>query len=246
MTATTVAMRRKRQTYEQDPRRYRIMRWIIIRLMRLLYRYELQGEENVPARGPTILAVNHLHFVDPGAVVPAVSRMIVTLAAEKWEKNVLWGAFLRAAGVVFVRRGEVDREALRGCLAVLNRGGVLAVAPEGTRSRTGTMQRAKAGIAYLAVRTDAIIVPLAFWGTEKLSDWLRLHRPTCHVRVGKPFRLPPSSDKPSNEQLLQWSDDIMVHIGSMMPAAYRGVYAQRIARVEAGQEPMPTFAEVVP
>jgi 1-acyl-sn-glycerol-3-phosphate acyltransferase len=138
--------------------------------------------------------------------------------------------------VIFVRRGEVDREALRASLGVLSSGGVLAVAPEGTRSQTGTLQLAKAGIIYLAQHTDAFILPVAIAGTEQLKGWLRLKRPTCRVVIGKPFKLPPVAGKLTPDQMQDWADQIMVRIGLLLPARYRGVYAERIAAVEAGRE----------
>jgi 1-acyl-sn-glycerol-3-phosphate acyltransferase len=214
---------------------YRLIRWTFARLMHLFYRYQVSGRENIPAEGRVILAVNHLHLCDPGAVMPAISRMVVTLAAEKWENNLVFGSILRAAGVIFVQRGEVDRQALRSCLRVLNEGRMLAVAPEGTRSKTGAMQRAKPGIAYLAMRTDAPILPVAIIGTEKFGQWEKLRRPTCWVIIGRPFRLPQGDSKPSTEQLQELADLIMIRLGLYLPPAYRGVYAAEIASIEAGQ-----------
>lgn len=229
------SIQRARFSYQTSPVVYRILKWIINRLMRIIYRYEVTALSDFPASGPTIIAVNHLHLFDPGAVAPVVPRQIVTLAADKYIKDLLLGTFLRLAGSIFVKRGEVDREALRGCLDVLSKGGVLAIAPEGTRSRTGAMQRAKGGIAYLATRTNATIVPFAIWGIERLSDWKQLRRPTCRVIIGKPFKLPPLPEKASTDQLQEMADLIMLKIGLLLPEKYRGVYAERIAAIEAGK-----------
>jgi 1-acyl-sn-glycerol-3-phosphate acyltransferase len=228
--------RQWRLAYKANPVRYRIMKWIIARLMRLAYHYRVEGQENIPLSGALIIAPNHLHYVDPGAVAPAIPRQIVTLAADKYESHWFFSNFLRLAGVIFVRRGEVDRDALRASLDVLSNGGVLAVAPEGTRSKTGTLQIGKPGIIYLAQRTDAAILPIAIAGTEQLKGWLRLKRPTCHVIIGKPFKLPPVAGKLTPEQMQEWADQIMIHIGLLLPASYRGVYAERVAAVEAGRE----------
>jgi len=235
MTVSASVQRRLRTTYQTSPVVYQVMRWIFTGLMRLIYHYRVTGKENFPASGPVIIAVNHLHLFDPGAVMPVVRRKIVTLAADKWEQNWMLGTLLRLAGVIFVRRGEVDRVALRSCLDVLSSGGVLAVAPEGTRSRTGTLQRGKAGIAYLATRTNAAIVPIAFWGIERLGDWKRLRRPTCNVVVGRPFHLPQPKGKPTTDELQEMADSVMARIAAMLPPSYRGVYAERVAALEAGQ-----------
>lgn len=238
MTASTAARRRLRPPYETSPATYRVLRRIVALIMSLFYRYEVVGAENVPPCGPIIVAVNHLHLFDPFAVAARVERQIVTLAASKWRTNLLVGAFLKYAGTIFVKRGEVDREALRACLDVLSHGKALAVAPEGTRSRTGGLQRGKPGIAYLATRTDAAIVPVAIAGTQRLSDWLHLRRPVCRVVIGRPFHLERPEGKPGTEDLQRMADDIMVRIGVMLPEEYWGAYAERIA-AEVGRTSRP-------
>jgi len=237
MTATTTVKSkgRRRPTYESSPFAYRVMKCVISALMRTLFRYQASGQENFPRSGPVIVAVNHLHLVDPAAAMLAVPRKTVALAANKWRRSPIVRSILQLTGVVFVRRGEVDRRALQDCLAVLGKGGVLGVAPEGTRSKTGGLQRAKAGVAYLAFRSKAPIVPVAFWGTERLRDWTHFKRPTCVATVGCPFRLPKFSRKPATEDLQRLADLIMIRLGLLLPAGYRGVYAERCAAIERGE-----------
>lgn len=222
--------RADRPPYASHPVIYRIMRRIIVILVRIVYRYRVHGHENIPANGSAMLVVNHLHFFDPAVVAAGVSRQIVTMAAEKWRE--LWPVrlFLQGAGVIFVRRGEVDRHALRACIEVLNSGGLLAVAPEGTRSRTGGLQRGKPGVAYLATRTHVPIVPIAFWGVEKVGSWKKLRRPICHMVIGRPFRLPEVTGRMNAEQLQAMTDLIMVEIGKLLPEEYRGVYKEQILK----------------
>jgi 1-acyl-sn-glycerol-3-phosphate acyltransferase len=118
---------------------------------------------------------------------------------------------------------------------VLAKGRVLAVAPEGTRSHTAELQEGKAGVAYLATRIRAPIVPVSHWGVEKLGLWKRLKRPRCRVVIGKPFHLPEFSVRPNTAELQKLADYIMLHIALGLPPAYRGVYAERTAAVEAGE-----------
>jgi len=182
-----------------------------------------------------MIIVNHLHLLDPFAVAPNFTRQIVTLVASKWADKWLMRAFLNAIGVIYIRRGEVDREALRAGLEVLKAGRVLAIAPEGTRSRSGRLQEAKSGAAYLALRTNAVIVPVAYWGIERLREWRPWRRPTCHVVIGKPFRLPLPEGKLSSDDLPARTDLLMIQLGRLLPESYRGAYAERIAAYEAGQ-----------
>ncbi len=220
--------------YEGHPVIYGIMKCIISFLMRLLYRYQVVKLAPFPQSGPVIIVVNHLHLLDPGVIAPVVPRKVVTLAADKWRKRPFSRWFLRAAGVIFVRRGEVDRRALRACLQVLRNGGVLAIAPEGTRSERAGLQRAKGGVAYLAARSGAQIVPIAHTGVEKLDEWKRLRRPTCRVVIGEAFHLPEvAPGELDSEKLQEFADLIMVRLGLLLPKEYRGVYGEQIAAAES-------------
>jgi len=237
MTARTVVRKKVRPSYWASPVGWRVLQAVIAFLVRLVYRYQVTGQENLPKQGPAILAVNHLHLFDPAIVATLLPYQVVTLAAAKWKKHWLIRSILKMAGVIFVKRGAVDRQALRESIEVLENRGVLAIAPEGTRSRAHQLQRGKPGIAYLALRTNAIIVPIAFWGVEKLAEWRRLRRPRCHVVVGRPFRLPQLPGRPSTGQLQELADLVMIQIGRLLPPSYRGYYANRIAAIEAGQRP---------
>ena len=126
---------------------------------------------------------------------------------------------------VWVRRGEVDRQALCEALDVLNSGCVLGIAPEGTRSlSTHALQRGKTGAAYLATRTGVPIVPVGIIGTENLHHNMpRLRRTAVRVVVGKPFHLP--EDQARGQELREYTDLIMQRIADLLPEEYRGVYA---------------------
>jgi len=238
-----MASRKARIPHASHPLVYHSLRLVVGLLMRVVYRYRVRGLHNVPMRGPTIFAVNHLHLFDPAAAGAALPRQVVMLAADKWEHHWFVGRFLRAAGVVFVRRGEVDRQALKASLDVLNAGGALAVAPEGTRSRTGMLQRAKPGIIYLASRTQATIVPVACWGVERLRDWKRLKRPSCTVSIGEPFQLQ-LPVRMTSEQRQEYADLVMIRIAEMLPESYRGVYAGLAAPSRATATTRATVAQV--
>ena len=184
------------------------------------------GTENVPRQGPVILAVNHLNFLDPVFVMRGVSYDYITvLVGEKWAE--IWPVnwIVLSIGGVFVNRGEVDRNALNRCLAALEAGGVVGMAPEGTRSRTGVLQRGKPGVAYLAIKSNAIIQPIGISGSEAITaSWRRLRRPRVLVKLGQPFYLAPVKGKNKTEQLQARSDEIMCHIAELLREDLRGVY----------------------
>jgi len=148
------------------------------------------------------------------------------MAAIEHRSNPLFAPILAASGAIWVRRGEVDRHALRESLAVLKRGEVLGLAPEGTRAgESHALQEGKAGAAYVATRADVTIVPAGIAGTEKIkTSLLRLRRPRVRVAIGEPFHLPESGHVRS-EELHAYTHIIMQHIAELLPEQYRGVYA---------------------
>jgi 1-acyl-sn-glycerol-3-phosphate acyltransferase len=203
----------------------RLVRGFLKFLLGLLSRYEVRGLKNLPDHGPLILAGNHLHVLDLPAIYVALPYRAVVLAAAKYE-GTLRGHFLRSLGAIFVRRGEVDRRALKLCLEVLRGGGVLGMSPEGTRSSTGAMQEARTGIAFLAYRTEARIVPVALTGTELiLSELRRFRRAKVTVTFGKEIRMPPVSGRASRDDLVRGTALFMRELAAMLPERYRGVYA---------------------
>ena len=146
-------------------------------------------------------------------------------AAEKWEKHWFLGPFFRSLDAIFVRRGEVDRKALRQALGVLRGGGVLGLAPEGTRSKTGALQRGRSGAAYMAYRAGVPLLPVVTTGQKQVFASLRrLRRARVRVVYGPPFDPPPVEGKASAREVHDFSQEIMYRLAAMLPPEYRGVY----------------------
>lgn len=197
-----------------------IVRWIFS----IIAQWELVGRENLPPRGPYILVTNHLSAFDPPFVGAALGNPEITVFAAAKYSTGFFGWVLRNAGAIFVRRGQADRAALRQALKVLKSGGILGLAPEGTRSRTRAMVRGKTGVAFLALRTGVPLVPVGVTGTERLADDLKhLRRGRLRVVIGQPFTLP-EPEKRTPEALRELTDLIMARIAELLPEEYRGVY----------------------
>jgi 1-acyl-sn-glycerol-3-phosphate acyltransferase len=214
---------------------YRFVWVVMSALFNVTCRIETVDQSNVPEAGPLIMASNHLHFFDPPLVLAALPyREITVLAAEKWAETWPVSWLLKSIGAIFVHRGEVDREALNKCLAVLVEDGILGLAPEGTRSRTGTMQRAKPGIAYLATKADVPILPIGISGQHQIfTEWKRLRRPRIVVRFGRVFKLQPVHGRQKGEQLQQRSDKVMRSIAALVNEDLRGVYTDSVIEAES-------------
>lgn len=205
---------------------YRIARAIVRVLLNLITRREHVGLENIPAEPPYIMVTNHLSVFDSPLLLAVCPHTIRAFAASKHKRNPLYAPLLAMMGSVWVRRGEVDRRALKGALGVLERGEVLGMAPEGTRARgVYALQKGKTGPAYIATRADVRIVPVGITGTEKIKHNLpRLRRTDVRVVIGQPFRLPESGHV-ERQKLRQYTDLIMHRIAELLPEEYRGVYA---------------------
>ncbi len=209
---------------------YRLLQAIVRGLIRLFGRLDVRGVENIPRSGPYILALNHLHWMDIPALFVILPHEVATFAAEKWENHWFVGTLLRLFGhAIFVRRGEPDRKAIMRAIQWLKNGGVLGLAPEGTRSRSGVLQRGKPGLAYIASRTGVPIVPVAMWGQEKFwKEVRRFRRPTIHIRVGEPLTLPGTPNRAKGPELDAYTDEVMKRIARMLPEAYRGYYKDKV------------------
>ena len=210
------------------------MRYILRTLIRLIFNIiahvEVNGREHVPTDRNFVIATNHLGLVDAPLAFYALNRWdLFVLIGEKWEQN----SFLRWLGkyfnFIYIDRFHPDIRALRKVMALMDEGKNLVIAPEGTRSRVGSLIEGKPGVSYLATRLGQPIVPVAISGTEDkviLDNLKHLRRSHIVLQAGKPFTLPPLPHKDRDEALKQYTDEIMCHIAAMLPEKYRGVYKE--------------------
>jgi len=172
--------------------------------------WRVEGRDNLPAEGGAILCSNHISWWDPPLVGCVVKRRVHFMAKEELFKIPILGSILPALGAFPVRRGTPDRSAIRQALQVLKDGQVLGIFPEGTRSKTGHLQKAEPGTALLAIKSQAPLVPVAILGPY------RLFRP-IRVRIGAPFTVEEFYDQRlSSEVLGPASEKIMAKIAELM------------------------------
>ena len=178
----------------KDPERgYRLAALVVKPLMRTWFRIRLGGEEHIPEVGPVILASNHRSNMDRVLLASAVRRPVAFMAkAELFVGPLGW--IMRWIGQFPVRRGGIDREALRRTDAVLARGSMLGLFPEGTRG-DGRFASVHPGLAYIVVRQQCPVVPVAIFGTERVRrrfGWLPFASPV-RIVVGPAIDLPQST-----------------------------------------------------
>jgi len=190
-----VSPARRRATGRTRPRVVTGARLVGRALARALFRLQVRGLEHVPADGPVLLAGNHSGFVD-GPLVFLLSPRPAALLAKS---EIFAGAGARVfgwLGLIPVHRGAADREALHAGLAVLSGGGALGVFPEGARG-SGELEDVAHGLAYLALRSGAQVVPIAVLGSAAAWPKRRpLPRLRAPVRVvfGAPVRVDVAGD----------------------------------------------------
>ncbi|WP_207782191.1 lysophospholipid acyltransferase family protein [Phytoactinopolyspora limicola] len=165
----------------------RLLRPVAVGVVRGAWRVRVHGHHNIPARGPVILASNHTNIVDGPLLYGVVRRPVHALVKQEMFAGVL-GPVLRYIGQIPVDRFAPDPAAVKDCLAVLHRGGVVAIYPEGTRG-TGWFEQTKPGAAYLALCTGAPIVPVVCIGAGARGSTGRLPRlrSTIDVVFGAPI-----------------------------------------------------------
>ena len=202
-------------------------------VLRLLASVRVDGLENVPRSGPLIVVANHMSNTDPPLVVgwltPAVGRQMHILAKQSIFVGPL-GWFLRSQGVTPVRAGGSDVDAFRAAKAVLDRGEVLCIFPEGTRSHTGELGQPKPGVAMLATRSGVPILPVGISGTDRfLGRGQRVPRLRSRivVRVGRPFVLEVDEALPRRTALEAATDHIMRAIATLIEPRHRGRFGDR-------------------
>lgn len=186
-------------------------------------RLRFKGSERVPASGPVILAVNHLTWADPVVLGVALKRPAFYLAKEALFRNKPMRWFLESMGQIKVERvaGSND-DALATAIGLLDKGLVVGVFPEGTRSRSGELKRGKTGVARIAAKSGAPVVPVAlatsdFW--PKGSALPKLGR-TVYINIGTPVRydLKPE-DADDREKMRETTDDVMGRIKALLDEA---------------------------
>lgn len=223
---------------------------LAVRLIALVVaRFQVKGLDNLPPHGPYIIVTNHLSKLDVGIILLAFPRQPMRVfAADKWRAHPLFGPILGLSGAIWVRRGEVDRRALRDALKALNDGQVLGMAPEGTRSRTGALQKGRQGPAYLASRAGAPLVPVGIINSDiLLANLMRLRRTDLTVNIGPPFDLPRPGSGPKSKELSAYTELIMGQIANLLPERYHGVYADSavLAAIRAGEDSWKAATSVV-
>ncbi|HLR11756.1 MAG TPA: lysophospholipid acyltransferase family protein [Sporosarcina sp.] len=158
-----------------------------------LYRIQVIGKKNFPKEGGVLLCANHIDNLDPPVVGITAPRPVRFMAKEElFQMPVLKGLLPRLHAFP-VKRGMSDRQAMRTALSVLKNGEVVGLFPEGTRSKTGELQKGLAGAGFFALRGNAVVMPCAIIGSYKPFRRLK-------VIYGKPLDMTPYRERKASAE----------------------------------------------
>ncbi len=201
-----------------------LTRRVITAIARLVFlfftRLEVSGLENLPAEGGVVLAANHMTNFDVFPIQLVLPRLIFFMGKEELFRQPLMDAMLRRLGGFPVERGARDEWAIRHAQAVLQRGLVLGIFPEGKRNRGKGLAPAKSGAARLAISTGCPIVPVAVQGTQNMFKSISKRIPVV-VKIGAPIYAR------QTDSILGLTDNLMFTLAGMLPVELRGAYARQ-------------------
>jgi 1-acyl-sn-glycerol-3-phosphate acyltransferase len=211
--------------------RYKTVRSLVRFIMNIIADVEVVGMEKIPP-GNVLLAANHLGRLDIAVLLYAIDREdIIVAIAEKYRDHPLFGPLGRSVDAIWLNRFEADFAALREILARMKKGGLMVIAPEGTRSKSEAMQEGKMGVAFLASKSGYPVVPVALTGTEDhgvVDNLKHLRRSKIRAVAGEPFVVEIPNGKGREQAMRLATDEIMCHIAAELPEKYRGVYTDHL------------------
>ena len=206
--------------------------------LRLMFRPKVVGVENIPKKGPVILASNHLAVIDSFILPLVLKRSVVFIGKSEYFtgkglKGKFIAKFMLSVGTIPVDRsgGRAGDAALKAGLSRLNEGEMFGIYPEGTRSPDGRLYRGKTGVARLALEAGAPVVPVAMIGTNKAQPiGKRLPKPMkIHIVIGKPIDFSRFEGLHQDRFILRAvTDEVMYGISEVSRQEYVDVYASTI------------------
>lgn len=196
-------------------------------LMHNLTRLEYIDIHFLPKEGPVIIATNHLSRLDIPVLFTIPTRPDITaLVTDKYKAYPFFRWFATTAGGIWIDRTKADFSAFKSAFEALKEGRALGISPEGTRSQDGSLLEGKSGTVLIASKAQVPIVPVALTGTESaLGKALTFRHPRIVARFGPPLMVPPLDRDRREEQLKEYTTELMCRIAALLPENYRGYYS---------------------
>jgi 1-acyl-sn-glycerol-3-phosphate acyltransferase len=200
---------------------YKIVVYVVRSCFKIFGKVYITGMDNVPPYGPLIVVVNHLSNNDPPLIASMLTRPLDFLGKKELFSNPFMGMLLRKLRVYPINR-SASAEGMKVAMGLLDWDHALAIFPEGQRSPTGRLQSAKPGAAYLALKSQAPILPIGVYGTEKYPPWrMLLPFRKLYINIGQPFSLPVIEGAYSRGVITGASHMIMTRLADLLPDEYK-------------------------
>jgi 1-acyl-sn-glycerol-3-phosphate acyltransferase len=194
-------------------------------LAHLFCRFSVQGRKQAPLTGPLLVVSNHLSVYDPILLALALRRRIWFFTKREMFSWPIIGWLTQRTGQIPVRRGEGDRAALEQALGYLREERAVLIFPEGTVARQERMIAAHTGVAMLALRSGATLLPVTLSGSRRIFRRSGGLRPRVTIQIGEPYTPVFPEGTSRKEALHQLTQEIMLRIATLLPPEQRGVYA---------------------
>lgn len=157
------------------------VRYTVMGIYKLFYSFKIEGWENVPEKEGVIIASNHRSYADPVILTMPMKRPVTYMAKEELFHNKIFGAFIRFLGAFPVKRGAGDMQVIDDCVDILESGRNVVIFPEGTRSKENKVGRGKTGVALIAAKSGADVLPMGI-----VFEGPKLHfRSKVTLKIGK-------------------------------------------------------------
>jgi len=167
---------------------YFISRLIFKLILKTFFRFEVIGRQNIPEKGPFIMAANHVSYADPVILGVACNTGPIAFIAKRELFDLpVTGAWFKAVGCIPLDRTSMSITALKMTLQRLRKGGAIGIFPEGRRSLDGELQKAEPGVGLIAIKSKAPVLPVYISGTDKALPIGRRMPVPCKIkaRIGK-------------------------------------------------------------
>jgi 1-acyl-sn-glycerol-3-phosphate acyltransferase len=198
-------------------------------VFRLFFKIDTSELKKVPQNGPLLLIANHTSFLDgPLLYVFLQPRHTIAMAKKELWNHWFTKNVMNMWKCIPVDRENMNRESMQSCLKVLDEKNILAIAPEGTRNKEGNLQQGKSGVAFIAYKQQAPMIPVITLGFENFKkNFKRLRRTPILVKVGEPFTIVKKSGRLDSQGREDLMEEIMLRLAALLPAENRGFYTDK-------------------